>query len=93
MGEFPGCVLLALPSLLAPLSNTLGLLACVNQKPRSGEGKVENRNSYLSAAQLPKKESMGRDRRGGWGVGRLIVLYVELYSLAPQNEATGERPQ
>lgn len=46
----------------APVEH-LSLLACVNQKPCSGEGKVESWNSYLSPTQLPKKTELWRDRQ------------------------------
>lgn len=74
VGEFPGRVPAELPSPLTPLAEHLGLLACVNQrkkkkkKRRSGEGKVEEPNSYLSSARLPKnrkkeKRQAGAERR------------------------------
>lgn len=99
VGEFPGCVPAELPSPLTPLAEHLGLLACVNQtkkkkkKRRSGEGKVEERNSYLSSARLPKKKKKERQD----GAERRAVSGREQIERAPSSpypkiEATGERP-
>lgn len=69
------CSLSITKSARAPVEH-LSLLACVNQTPCSGEGKVENRNRYLSSTQLPKKGSMGRDRHGGGGGGGTVDSVV-----------------
>lgn len=67
VGEFPDRLPAELPSLLTPPAEHLGLLACVNQtkkkkkKRRSGEGKVEERNSYLSSTRIPKKKEKCQD--------------------------------
>lgn len=71
------CSLSITQSARAPVEH-LSLLACVNQKPCSGEGKVENLNSYLSSTQLPKKDCVC-----GWGGFTPSRLRMKLYGRTP----------
>ena len=77
----------------APVEH-LGLLACVNQKACSGEGKVESWSSYLSPTQLPKKTERGEidGKRWRWVYTVDRVCVWGLCALALLSGGTGERP-
>lgn len=75
----------------APVEH-LSLLACVNQKPRSGEGNVESWNSYLCHT-APKRQSKRDLQKDGGGAVYVVDSVCGDCTSILQNEGKGDHPQ